>query len=71
MTNPTQKTREAQTRSSTVRNADEPALAQLHDERESPRAERALTRRLRRDAGPDAARAAADPGSQGRPKMAR
>ena len=31
MTNPTQKTREAQTRSSTVRNADEPALAQLHD----------------------------------------
>ncbi len=70
MTDPTQKTREPQKRSTAGRRADEPALAQLHDERESPRAERALTRRLRRDAGPDAARAAADPGIQGRPKMA-
>lgn len=50
--------------------ADEAPLPDMHDEREDPRVEGSLARRLRRDAGPDAARAAADPNSQSRPKMA-
>lgn len=70
MTNPAHRsTRPPQHRAAAGHDSRQP-LPQLHDERESPRAERALQRRLRRDAGPDAARAAADPDIQGRPKMA-
>jgi hypothetical protein len=70
MTNPTPKTLKPHTDSATERQSADAPSSQLHDDRESPRAERALKRRLRRDAGPDAAHAAADPGIQARPKMA-
>lgn len=51
--------------------ADDAPLPDLHDEREDSRVERSLHRRLRRDVGPDAAaRDAADPHTQSRPKMA-
>lgn len=70
MTNPTHKTLASRTNSASGNPAIEPPVSQLHDDRESPRAERALRRRLRRDVGTDAARDAADPTTQSRPRMA-
>ena len=70
MTNPTHKTLDSPAGGAAADQTGDQPTAQLHDDRESPRAERTLRQRLRRDAGQNAARAAADPGIQARPKMA-
>jgi hypothetical protein len=53
-----------------IEQGEDDMIPDMHDDREDPRVERSLKQRLRRDAGPDAARAAVDPDLQTRPKMA-